>query len=687
MIFEVDDGRLVNVQGNRDHPMTRGGLCVKLNDYDKRHYHPDRILYPLRRTGPKGTKQFERISWDEALEVVTSRWREIIDTSGPQAIMPYSYAGHQGLVNGLNGGDAFFNRLGATVCERTWCGAGAGTAWVLTNGPSGGMDPESFAYSRYIVIWGCNSVSSNLHHWHFVKEAQKQGAKVVVIDSYRSRTAKQADWHLAPRPGTDGALAMAIINTLIEEDLIDKDYIDRYTLGFDDLAGRAQQRTPEWAEQISGVRANDIRRLARELSSEQPAAIRIGVALEKHYGGGQTIRAICCIPALTGAWREVGGGILQMPFWEHPYKLDVISRPDFIPEGTRVINNLQIGRALTGEMPLQPPIRSMMCWNSNPVTQAPESDKIVRGLLREDLFLVSAEHFISDTAAYADIVLPAAMGAEVEDIILTWGHNYLTYNTACIDPPGETVSNREIFRRLAARMGFEEQCFKWSDGECLEHFVDWDAPACDGIDLAYLRANGYARLRVGMPHERAPHSEGNFPTPSGKCELRSDAAANGNFVVAAFRQMYEAEQPGEPLDTLPDYVPPRESAASNPQLAEKYPLNIISPKSHAFLNSCYANEKRKQERQGEQFVLVSVHDAGNRGINDGDRVRVFNARGAFEGVARVTDDVNPGVLVTTVGYWRQLSSGTVNAISSADFVNMGHAATFSDNLVELARVT
>ena len=601
--------------------------------------------------------------------------------------MPYSYAGHQGLVNGLNGGDAFFNRLGATVCERTWCGAGASTAWLLTNGPSGGMDPESFAYSNYIVIWGCNSVSSNLHHWHFVKEAQKRGARVVVIDSYRSRTAKQADWHLAPRPGTDGALAMAVIQTLIEEQLIDRDYVDRYTLGFDDLAERARLRTPEWAEPICGVPADDIRTLARELSSEQPAAIRIGVALEKHYGGGQTIRAICCIPALTGAWREVGGGILQMPFWEHPYKLDVISRPDFIPQGTRVINNLQIGRALTGEMPLQPPIQSMMCWNSNPVTQAPESDKIVRGLLREDLFLVSAEHFISDTAAYADIILPAAMGAEVEDIILTWGHNYLTYNTACIDPPGETVSNREIFRRLAARMGFEDQCFKWSDGECLEHFVDWDAPACEGIDLTHLRTNGYARLNLGMPHERAPHSEGNFPTPSGKCEFRSDAAANGNFVVAAFRQMYEAEQPGEALDTLPDYVPPRESAASNPELAKQYPLNIISPKSHAFLNSCYANEARKQESQGEQFVLVSEHDSAKRGINDGDRVRVFNARGAFEAIARVTDDVNAGVLVTTVGYWRQLSNGTVNAISSAEFVNMGHAATFSDNLVELAPVT
>ena len=686
MIFEVENGKLIGVHGNKEHPMTRGGLCVKLDDYEKRHYHPDRILYPLRRTGPKGTKQFERISWDEALNEITDRWRAIIDEYGPQAIMPYSYSGHQGLVHGLNGGDAFFNRLGATVCERTWCGVGSATAWVLTHGPSGGMDPESFVHSKYIVLWACNSVSTNLHHWHFVKDARKKGAKVVVIDAYKSRTARQADWHLAPKPGTDGALAMAIINTIIEEGLVDQDYVDKYTVGYDELAERAETRTPEWAEEITGVRADDIRTLARELATTKPAAIRIGVALERHYGGGQTIRAVCCIPALTGAWRDVGGGIHQMTFWEHPYKLDVISRPDFIPEGTRVVNNLQIGRALIGEIPLDPPIKSMMCWNSNPVTQAPECDKIVEGLQREDLFLVSAEHFISDTAAYADIVLPAAMGAEMEDIILSWGNNYLTYNTQCVESPGETVSNREIFRRLAARMGFEEDCFNWSDSECLEKFVDWDSPACEGIDLDYLREHGYARLTIGTPDDRAPHKKGNFPTPSGKCELLSATAANGNFVIAPFRQMYEAFQPGEPLDTLPDYVPPRESAATDPELAKTYPLNIISPKSHAFLNSCYANMNNKIKKQGEQFVLINAVDANERRIKEGDQVRVFNDRGAFEGVARLTDDVNPGVVVATLGYWQQLTKGTVNIISSAEFVNMGHAPTFSDNLVQIELV-
>ena len=687
MIFDIADGKVVSVRGNPDHPMTRGGLCVKLKDYEKRHYHPDRVLYPLRRTGPKGSNEFERISWDEALDEITERWQAIIKEYGPQAIMPYSYLGHQGLVHGLNGGDAFFNRLGATVCERTFCGEGSATAWLLTNGPSGGMDPESFVHSKYIVIWACNSVSTNLHHWHFVQDARKHGAKVVVIDAYRSKTAAQADWHLAPKPGTDGALAMAMIHTIIEEGLVDQDYVNNYTVGYEELAERAKTRTPEWASDITGIPAEEIRQLAREYATTKPAAIRIGVALERHYGGGQTIRAACCLPSLTGAWRDVGGGMMQMPVWEHPYRFDVICRPDFIPEGTRVVNNLQIGRALTGEMQLDPPIKSVMCWNSNPVTQAPECDKIVEGLMRDDLFLVSAEHFISDTASYADIVLPAAMGAELEDIILSWGHNYLTYNAKSVDPPGEAVPNMEIFRRLAARMGFEEERFQWSDSECLEHFVDWDSPACDGIDLDYMRQYGYAHLTIGTPDERAPHKEGNFPTPSGKCEFKSETAAQGNFVAPVFRQMYEACQPGEPLDTLPDYVPSLETPANNPERAKQYPLNIVSPKSHGFLNSCYANMDNKIKGQGEQFVLISPTDAESRGIQDGGPVRVYNDRGAFEGAARVTDDVNPGVVVATLGYWRQLNKGTVNIISSAEFVNMGHAPTFSDNLVQVESVS
>ena len=685
MIYEVEDEKLVSVKGNKEHPMTRGTLCVKVKDYEKRHYHPDRLLYPHKRIGKKGEKKFERISWEEAINTIHSKWVKIIDEYGPQAILPFSYLGNQGLVHGLNGGDSFFNKLGATVCERTFCGEGSCTAWLSTIGPTAGVDPESYIHSKYIVIWACNSVSTNLHHWAIVQDAKKKGAKVVVIDSYKSRTAKQADWHLSPKPGTDGALAMAIINHIISNDLTDKDYIDKYTDGFEELKSHVSDKTPEWASKITGVNKEDIEKLAFELAKNQPAAIRIGVALERHHGGGQTIRAVTCIPGLTGAWKHVGGGITQFPVWEHPYKFDVICRPDLIPEGTRVVNALQLGRALLGEnIDKNLPIKSMMCWNANPVTQSPETEKIVEGLQREDLFLVSAEHFISDTASYADILLPASMGAEHEDIILSWGHLYLTYNEKCLEAPGEAKPNYEIFRLLAKKFGFNEDQFTWSDEECLENYVDWNAPACNGIDLNYLKQNGYARLDVGTKDNRVPHKEGNFPTPSGKCQLILRDV--NNFVAAPFRQMYEGFQPGQPLPALPDYVPPRESPEDNKKLAEKYPLNVISPKSHAFLNSCYANMEGKQKTQGDQFVLMNKVNAKQRNINDGDMVKVFNNRGSYEGVLRLTDDVNPGIIVSTLGYWRQHNKGTVNSISSAEFANMGNAPTFSDNLVEVAKV-
>jgi anaerobic selenocysteine-containing dehydrogenase len=323
----------------------------------------------------------------------------------------------------------------------------------------------------------------------------------------------------------------------------------------------------------------------------------------------------------------------------------------------------------------------MMCWNTNPVTQSTETDKIIQGLSREDLFLVSADHFISDTAAYADILLPASMGAEMEDMILSWGHLYLTYNTKCVESPGEAIPNNEIFRRLAKRLGFEEDNFKWSDEECLEHYVDWDAPACDGIDLAYMKKHGYARLNVGTKDNRAPHKEGNFPTPSGKCEFRLVGAKN--FVAGPFRQMYDGFQPGQDIPELPDYVPSKETASANPALFKKYPLNILAPKSHGFINSCYANIENKLKGQGEQSVLISQADAMDRGIQEGEMVRVFNDRGGFDAVAKITPDVGAGIVVATLGYWRQLNNGTVNSVSSSAFGDMGNAQTSHDCLVEV----
>ena len=551
MIYEVEDGRLVEVRGNKEHPMTRGGLCVKLKDYHDHHYNPNRVLYPLRRVGPKASRQFTRTTWDEAIAEIVSRWKDIIARYGSQAIMPYSYLGNEGLVQGLSAGDAFFNKLGSTVNEKTFCASGSSTAWLLTVGPTGGVDPESFVHSRYIVIWACNSISTNLHHWPFVLEAQKKGAKVVVIDSYRSRTAKAADWHIMPKPGTDGALAMGIIAEIIRQDLVDKAWVEKHTIGFPELAARAAEFTPDYVEQVTGVPADDVARFAREFATTQPSVIRLGVALERHAGGGQTIRAVCAIPALAGSWRHVGGGLLQMPLWEFPIDWARVSRPDFIRPGTRVVNNLQLGRALIGDMKLDPPIMGLYIYNTNPVSQAPETNKIVQGLSRGDLFFVTAEHFVTDTAAYADIILPATMAGEHDDMMFSWGHFYLTINEKAIEPRGEAKSNAEIFRLLAAAFGFDDPQFKMSDIKLAEHFVKWNAPQMAGIDMEYFRRHGYFHLAVGTPDDRLPHANGNFPTPSGKVEVLGEGRQElCRFRVSHGLRGYAVRRAGRPASRL-----------------------------------------------------------------------------------------------------------------------------------------
>ena len=601
--------------------------------------------------------------------------------------MPHAYLGHQGTLNGLTAGDAFFNRLGATVAEKTYCESGSSTAWIMTVGPTGGLDLESLAYAKYIVVWGMNMISTNLHAWPFILEAQKNGAKVVVIDPLRTRTAKAADWHVPIRPGTDAALALGMMNVIIAENLVDHDYVARYTLGYEELAARAAEYPPSRVSDITGIPEEDIIRLAREYATTPPAAIREGVALERSRGGGQAIRAITCLPALVGAWRHVGGGAVEMPIWEFPTLFDRICRPDWIKPGTRVVNELDLGAALTGELALDPPIQSLFVYNSNPVSQAPAQGKIVRGLMREDLFTVVSELFITDTARYADLLLPAAMQAEQLDLMVTWGHLYLMLNQPAIPAPGECVPNVELFRRLARTMEIDDPYWHRTDEEMLEDFYDWSAPALAGITLTKLKEVGFMRLNVGLPHERAPHAEGNFKTPSGKCEFKASAAEGGNFVVPVWRSMYEAMQSGEPVDPLPDYLPPYESQASNPDLATRYPLAIVSPKPHAFLNTQYGNEAVQQRRQGEQLVLIHPEDAAARGITAGEYIRVFNDRGAFEGRASLSTDVMPGLVMANVGYWPSLSrSGTsVNAISSDRHATLGMAGSYNDNLVEVER--
>jgi anaerobic selenocysteine-containing dehydrogenase len=689
ILTTVEDGKAIAVRGNPDHPFTRGRLCVKVNNYEERVYSDKRLLYPLRRVGPKGSQQFQRISWDEAIETIAKRWKSIIATDGAQAILPYSYLGTQGIINGLNVGDPLFNKLGATVSERTFCDSGSCTAYMMPIGPTPGVDPESFVHSKYILLWACNTLGTNSHHWPFIEQAKKAGAKLVVIDPVRTRTARLADWHIPIRPGTDAALALAMIHVIIKENLVDRDYIDKHTVGYDELAERASTYTPEFAAQETGIPVEDIVKLAREYATTPPAVVRIGVAVERHAGGGQTVRAIACLPGLIGAWKHVGGGLLQLPIWAFPVKWEVLMRPDLQPEKMRVLNSWRLGSALTGELGFDPPIKALFVYNANPMAMVTEQAKLEQGLEREDLFTVVSEHFLTDTARYADIVLPATTQLEQKDIMFSWGHLYLSYNNPAIEPLGEAVSNTELFRRLAKAMGIEDQSFYRTDDEMIEASLDWTNPALQGITLEDVKANGYARLTLPSADDWAPHREGNFPTPTGKCEFKSTITGGGNFVVPLFRQGYNGDQDGTPVDALPHYIPPNENPQTTPALAKRYPLSLITPKSHAFLNSNYGNLPAQTAQAGEeQSVFLHPDDAGKRGIVAGAPIRVFNDRGAFEAFASISPDVMPGVVMAPSGYWHRSNrkGATVHALTPPAYADLGRAPTFSDVLVQVGKL-
>ncbi len=678
MLVQLEDGVVRSVKGDPDHPFTRGNLCVKVKNYEQRVYSPDRILYPMKRTGAKGSGRYEQISWDEALKEISTRYKQIIETDGSEAILPYSYLGQQGLLNGLSVGDAFFNKLGATISERTFCDAGAISAYIMTVGPTVGLDPESISHSNYIIIWACNMLSNNLHQWHFVKEARKRGAKVVVIDPVRTQTAQQADWYIPIKPGTDVALALGMMHVIIKEDLLDHDYIDQYTVGFTQLKARVEEYSPENVAKITGIPQSDIIQLAREYAGNNPAAIRIGVGIERNSSGGQAVRAITSLPALTGAWRYPGGGTLQMTMYSFPTNGKIGSQPQFIKPGTRVINQWRLGAALAGELE-GPPVKALFVYNSNPAVVIPEQEKVLKGLAREDLFTVVSEQFMTDTARYADIILPATTQLEQYDLMFSWGQHYITLNQPAIAPLGEAVSNTELFRRLAKIMRFDDHFFNMTDEELAQALIDWDSPVMEGITIGSLIKTGYARLNLPKPEEYAPHAKGNFPTPSGKVELFSSIATRGNLILPAFRQGYTEMTTNEKVDPLPRYY---ESVEAD--LIEQYPLNLLSPKSHAFLNSSYGNFSRNLNAAGEPFAIIHPDDAKKRTIGDNERIKIYNQRGAIEVRAVIKDTVLPGVIVVPMGYWPSRSNGaTVNAITTTQFADIGHAPTFSDTQVEV----
>jgi anaerobic selenocysteine-containing dehydrogenase len=677
MLVTVEAGRVVGVRGDPAHPFTRGSLCAKVNDYEARVHHPDRVLHPMRRVGAKGEGRFERISWAEAVDEICGRFRSISAEFGSQAILPYSYAGNMALLNGIPAGDPFVHRLGASILERTVCGSCQSSALVATVGPAF-IDPESIVHSRYILIWGANVLSSNQHLWPFIREARRRGAKIVVVDAYRTRTAAQADWFVPIRPGTDGALALGLINVVIAEGLVDKDYVADHTTGFDQLAERAAAFPPERVTGLTGVGVDDIQTLAREFATTQPSVIRTGIAPERSAQGGQAYRAIFSLPALVGSWRHVGGGIQQMPVWGFPVRWDVLTRPEWIRPGTRVVNMMQLGRALTGGLGLDPPVEALLVYNANPAIAAPEQGLVSVGLARADLFTVVHDLFVTDTARYADILLPATTVVEHFDLTWSYGHLYLNVNVPAIEPRGEAVSNTELFRRLAAGMGFTDDWFGLTDEAMAEAAIDWSSPAAAGLSLDRLKEDGWARLAFPAPDVWAPHADGAFPTPSGRVEFVSSLLAGGAgpLVLPLFREGAPADTVGADVDPVPDYAEPAPA---------DYALTLISPKAHAFLNSTYANQTRQRRIEGPQPVLMNPADAAARGVADGQAVRVFNDGGGFQGVADLTKDVVAGAVVCPHGRWNDNGAATINATVTAELTDLGNGPRLSDVPVEVER--
>lgn len=666
MLVEVENGRATKVSGDPDHPTTQGFLCTKVTRYLERVYNPDRVLYPMRRVGAKGEGRFERISWDEALDTIARRFGEIAESpDGPEAILPYSYGGTMGVVNNGSMDRRFFNRLGASKLARTICSQAGGDALKYTVGIKIGTDMENFHRARLIVLWGTNTLASNIHLWPEIKAAVENGARLIGIDPYRNHTLDHCHQLIQLQPGTDAAFALAMMNVIISEGLEDRDYIERYTLGFDKLRERAAEFPPSRAAEICGVTEDEIVSFAREYATTHPAVIRINYGLQRHAGGGMAVRAISCLPALTGSWRDVGGGVLLSTSGIFAFDGKALERPDVTVGNPRTINMSRIGEALTEA---RPPVRAIYVYNSNPAAIAPDQSKVLEGFRREDLFTVVHEQFQTDTADYADILLPATTQLEQRDIVKPYGHYYLVYNEPAIAPLGEAKPNWEVFQLLAERMGFEEDCFKDNDEDIIRQALATDYAPIKGITLEQLKKNGWARLN--LPQTFAPFAEGGYETPSGKCEFYSEAL----------------ERAG--LDPLPAYIPPRESPASAPELAARYPLQLLSPPANSFLNTSFSHLPSFLRSEREPFIQLNAEDALHRDIYDGDAVRVWNDRGECRLKALISDRVKPGVAVALSIWWNKLSPGrtNVNQTVSQALTDIGAGATFYDNLVQVSKI-
>lgn len=668
MLVHVRDGRAVRVQGDPDHPVTQGFLCTKVNRYVERTYHPDRLTTPLRRVGAKGEGRFRPATWDEALDDIARRLGEVRDRFGTEAILPYSYAGTMGLVQGEAMAARFFNRLGASLLARSICAAAGTEAWKHTYGDRVGPTPEEVDQARLVLLWGTNTLTSNPHLWPALRRARENGARLVAIDPIRTRTAAQCDLHLPIRPGTDAALALGMMHVIWRDGLQDQGYLERHTTGWEPLRERVREWTPERTAGVVGLDAEAIEGLARDYALTRPTFIRLNYGMQRHAGGGMAVRTVSLLPAVTGAWRDVGGGATLSTSGAFRPNKAALERPDWVRPGTRTINMIRLGEALTAADAGVggPPVGALIVYNSNPAAVAPDLGRVRQGLRRPDLFTVVLEHFQTDTADYADWVLPATTQLEHWDLHTSYGHLYVTLNRPSIEPVGEALPNAEIFRRLAARMEMDDPAFRDSDTELMRQALDTSDPRMRGVTWERLLEDGYARLDVG--DRFAPFADPErFNTPSGKIQiLAPELAALG-------------------LDPLPTYTPPAEGTGAPAERRARFPLVLLSPPEHQFLNSTFVNVPALRKAAGGTELLLHPNEAASRGIRTGDRVRAWNERGDFFARAAVTEDVRPGVAVSYGVRWARLSEDgrTVNDTTSQAETDLGGGATFYDNAVEV----
>jgi anaerobic selenocysteine-containing dehydrogenase len=691
VLITVEDGRATKIQGDPAHPVTRGFLCAKVAKYLDRVYSPERVLHPMRRIGAKGPtgpggdirppQAFQRITWDEALAEVSDRFKKIASEFGSEAILPFSYGGTLGALNGSSMDRRFFHRLGASQLERTICSTAGEEGLKSVIGMKWGTEPEQFSHSRYIIAWAANIHGNNVHLWPFIEEARREGAKLVVIDPYRTRTAACADWYLPINPGTDAALALGMMHVIINEGLYDSDYVSRFTLGFEQLREKVQEYPPERVAQWTGISVEDTIKLAREYATTRPAVIRVNYGVQRSERGGMAMRAITMLPCITGSWKEIGGGLQLSTSGAFGLNRAALDRPDLMTKAlgrpARVVNMVELGKALNTLK--NPPIKALFVYNSNPAAVCPNHNEVIRGLRRPDLFTVVHEQFFTDTTDYADLVLPATTFFEHKDLQTSYGHYYVQMSHQTIKPLGECRSNVEVFRGLAERMGFEEECFRESVDQMMDTALTSENPCLVGIDRARLEREGHVRLNF---ENRLSRNSSQFPVPGSQSNFFLPFA-KGEFPTASGKaELYNQSLKAQGLDPVVDFTPPSESRHG--KNAKAFPLELLARKADNFLNSSFSNVPAVQGMEEVGLLEINLADARKRGIANGDPVRVFNGRGDIRLRARVDGAVQPGVVCARL-YWAKLTEEgrNVNVLTSEKLTDLGNSATFYSALVEV----